>query len=94
MFYTLAESTQYMQHLAQTEAERRRREQQAEEAPHWQCFERLRRSPSEENAKAARRAYLLLVKRHHPDAGGNHHGFLRVKDAYDRALAVWERVAS
>ncbi len=85
---------QYMQLLAQAEAERRKREQQAEEAPYWQSFERLRRYPTEENAKAARRAFLSLAKRHHPDAGGSHHGFLRVKDAYDRAVAVWERVAS
>ena len=85
---------QYMQHLAQAEAERRKREQQAEEALHWRCFERLRRSPTEENAKTAKRAFLFLVKRHHPDAGGSHHGFLRVKDAYDRALAVWQRLGS
>jgi hypothetical protein len=71
----------------QAEAERRKREQQAEEALHWQCFESLRRSLTEENAKAARRAFLFLAKRHHPDTGGKHHDFLRVKDAYDRALA-------
>jgi hypothetical protein len=85
---------QHMQLLAQVEAERRRREQQAEEVLHWQCFEHLRRYPSKENAKAARRAFLFLAKRHHPDAGGSHHDFLRVKDAYDRALAQWERLAS
>jgi len=31
-------------------AERRRREQMAEEATHWQAFDRLRQHPSEENA--------------------------------------------
>ena len=86
--------THHMQILARAEAERKKREQQAEEAIYWQCFERLRRHPTEENAKAAKRAFLFLAKRHHPDQGGSHHDFLRVKDAYDRALAVWRRVAA
>jgi chromosome segregation ATPase len=85
---------EHMQFLRQVEAERRKREQQAEEALYWQSFEQLRRHPTEENAKAAKRAFLFLAKRHHPDQGGNHHAFLRVKDAYDRALAVWRRVAA
>jgi hypothetical protein len=85
--------TEHMQHLRRIEAERSRREQQAEEAIYWQSFERLRRHPTEENAKAAKRAYLFLAKRYHPDQGGDHHAFLRVKDAYDGALAVWRRVA-
>jgi hypothetical protein len=29
-----------------------------------------------------------------PDQGGSHHDFLRLKDAFDRALAVWRRVAA
>jgi chromosome segregation ATPase len=78
----------------QAEIERRRREQEAEEAVYWQSFEQLRRHPTEEHAKAAKRAFLFLAKRHHPDAGGTHPGFLRLKDAYDRALAVWKRLAS
>ncbi len=86
--------SQHMQLLAQAEAEHRKREQQAEEALHWHCFKRLRRSPTEENAKAARRAFLFLAKRHHPDAGGRHDDFLHVKAAYARALAVWETCAS
>lgn len=90
----IAVINQYMLLLARAEAERRKREQQAEETAYWQSFERLRRYPTEENARAARRAFLFLAKRHHPDAGGSHHGFLRVKDAYDRALAVWQRLAS
>ena len=77
--------TEHMQLLARVEAERRKREQQAEEAIYWQSFERLRRHPTEENAKAAKRAFLFLAKRYHPDQGGSHHDFLRVKDAYDRA---------
>jgi hypothetical protein len=84
----------HVQLLAQAEAERRRREQQGEEAVSWQSFERLRRHPTEENASDAKRAFLLLAKRHHPDQGGTHHDFLRLKDAYDRALAAWQRVAS
>ncbi|MHB1424896.1 MAG: hypothetical protein ACYC3I_17125 [Gemmataceae bacterium] len=86
--------TQPMQLLAHAEAERRKREQQAEETLYWQSFELLRRHPTEENAKAAKRAFLFLAKRHHPDAGGSHHSFLRVKDAYDRVLAVWRSLAA
>jgi aspartate-semialdehyde dehydrogenase len=84
----------HMQLLGQAEAKRRKREQQAEEGMYWQSFERLRRHPTEENARAAKRAFLFLAKRHHPDQGGSHDGFLRVKDAYDRALAVWRWVAA
>ena len=36
----------HMQLLARAEAERRKREQQAEEALHWQSFERLHRQPT------------------------------------------------
>jgi hypothetical protein len=84
---------EHMDRLAKAEAERRMREQQAEEALHWQSFDRLRRHPTEENAGAAKRAFRLLAMRHHPDQGGSHDGFLRVKDAYDRALAVWRRAS-
>jgi hypothetical protein len=86
--------TQHLQLLARAEAERKKREQQAEEALHWQSFEQLRRHPTEENARTAKRAYLFLAKRHHPDQGGSHEGFLRLKDAYDRALALWRRIAA
>jgi hypothetical protein len=86
--------TEHVQVLARAEAERRKREQQAEEALYWQSFERLRRYPTEENAKAAKRAFLFLAKRHHPDQGGSHTEFLRLKDTYDRALAVWRHVAA
>ncbi len=41
----------------------------------------------------AKRAFLFLAKRHHLDQGGTYHDFLRVKDTYDRALAVWRRAA-
>jgi hypothetical protein len=61
--------------------------------PYWRMFERLRRYPTEKNASAAKRAYRFLAKRYHPDHGGNHHDFLRLKDAYDRALAVWRQVS-
>jgi hypothetical protein len=71
------------------EAERKQREEEAELARHWQAFEQLRRHPSEDNAQAAKRAFLALAKRHHPDQGGSHHDFLRLKDAYDRAKAMW-----
>lgn len=86
--------TEHIRLLALAEAERKKREQQAEEMHLWQSFERLRRNPSEENARDAKRAFLFLAKRHHPDQGGTHDGFLRVKDAYDRALAIWRRAAA
>lgn len=80
--------------LARAEAERRKREKQAEERLYWQSFEQLRRDPTEENARAAKRAFLFLAKRHHPDQGGTHHDFLCLKDAYDRAVGVWRRAAA
>lgn len=78
---------------AAAEAERQRRERLAEETVQWRAFEQLCRHPSEENARAAKRAFLTLAKRHHPDQGGNHEDFLRLKDVYDRALAAWRRAA-
>lgn len=78
---------------AEAEAERKRRQRLAEEAIHWQAFDRLRRMPTAENAQAAKRAFRLLALRLHPDQGGAHQDFLRLKDAYDRAFAVW-RLAS
>jgi len=86
--------TEHVQLLAQAEAERKKREQQAEEAAYWQSFERLRRHSTEANARAAKQAFIILAKRHHPDQGGTHEGFLRLKDAYDRALAAWRRAAA
>jgi len=86
--------TEHMQTLVRTEAERANREQQAEEAVYWQSFHRLRRDPTEENARIAKRAFLFLAKRHHPDVGGSHDNFLRVKDAYDQALEVWQDTAA
>jgi hypothetical protein len=83
----------HMERQTKAEAERRKREQQAEEALHWQSFDRLRREPTEENAAGAKRAFRMLAIRHHRDQGGSHDAFLRVKDAYDRALAVWRRAA-
>ncbi len=46
------------------------------------------------HARAAKRAFLFLAKRHHPDQGGAHQDFLRLKEAYDRALAAWRRAAA
>lgn len=79
---------------AAAEAERRRRDQEIEESAHWQAIERLRHRPTPENAQVAKRAYLWLAKRHHPDQGGSHQAFLRVKDAYDKAQAAWRRIAA
>jgi hypothetical protein len=79
---------------ATAEANRTKRELAIEQERHWQAIERLRRYPTEENAKAAKRAFLGLAKRHHPDQGGSHQDFLRVKDAYDRALAAWRSAAA
>jgi hypothetical protein len=86
--------TEQIELRARAEAERRKREQQAEETHHWQSFAQLRRNPTEENAKAAKRSFLFLAKRHHPDQGGTHDGFLRLKEAYDRALEVWRDIAA
>jgi hypothetical protein len=86
--------TQHIQRLARAEAQRRQRAQQTEEAIYWQTFERLSRNPTEEDANAAKRAFLFLAKRHHPDQGGTHEDFIRVKDAYNRALAAWRRVTA
>ncbi len=86
--------TEHMQLLDRAEAERKRREHQAEESLFWQSFDQLRRCPTEENARSAKRAFLFLAKRHHPDQGGSHEGFLRLKNAYDRALEAWRRAAA
>jgi hypothetical protein len=83
-----------LQRASAAEAARKKHEQEIEEARHWQAIEQLRRYPTEESAKAAKRAFLFLAKRHHPDQGGSHHAFLRLKDTYDRALARWRRVAA
>jgi hypothetical protein len=86
--------TRHAWRTAVAEAERRKREQEIEEATYWQAIERLRGNPTPEMAQAAKRAYLWLAKRHHPDQGGSHQAFLRVKDAYDRALAGWRRMVA
>jgi hypothetical protein len=85
---------EHLNYLAIVEAERKKKDQMAEEALYWQAFERLRRHPTEENARMAKRAFLFLAKHYHPDQGGSHHDFLRVKEAYDRALSVWRRFAA
>jgi hypothetical protein len=85
--------SEYIQRLARAEAERKKREQQAEEATYYQSFERLWRDPTEENARNAKRAFLFLAKRHHPDQGSAHEDFIGLKNAYDRALAAWRHAA-
>lgn len=82
---------QHQQRAAKAEADRQKRIRQAEELSHWAAFDQLRRHPNEANAKAAKRAFLFLAKRHHPDQGGTHQDFLRLKDTYDRAVAAWHR---
>ena len=72
------------------EAEIKRREAEAELAEHWRAFEWLRRYPTPEHAQAAKRAFLTLAKHHHPDQGGSHDDFLRLKETYDRAKEVWK----
>jgi hypothetical protein len=89
-----AEIARQTQRAAAAEADRKKREQAMEEAAHWQAIERLRRHPTEENARAAKRAFVWLAKRHHPDHSGTHQGFLRVKDAYDRARTAWQHAAA
>ena len=87
----LASQRREEQRRLQAEEEARRR--RAEESEHWQSIERLHRVPSAEHAQAAKRAFLTLAKRHHPDQGGSHAEFIRLKSAYDRAVEAWRREA-
>jgi hypothetical protein len=75
--------------LERFSAVRREHERQTAESEHWQTFERLRRQPNEQHAQAAKRSFLLLAKRYHPDQGGSHDAFLRLKATYDRAKTAW-----
>lgn len=75
--------------LAVEEARRRR----AEEAEHWRAIERLHQEPSADHAHAAKRAYRFLAMRLHPDQGGTHEAFIRLKAAYDRTAETWRRRA-
>ena len=72
----LAVIAAHLQRLALAEAERKKREQQAEEVVYWQSFKRLCRQPTQENATVARRAFLFLARRHHPDTGRHTSRFL------------------
>jgi len=80
------------QRRLQAEQEARRRK--AEEAGHWAAIERLRHSPSAEHAHAAKRAFNVLALRLHPDHGGSHDAFIRLKLAYDGAVSAWRRMAA
>lgn len=95
---------QHVQQAARLESERQERNRrfqaseealrrQAEEAEHWQAIERLNRTPSAEHAQMAKRAFRFLAKRLHPDQGGSHEAFIRLKTAYDRATTTWDRRA-
>jgi hypothetical protein len=90
----LAMIAEYLKKEEAANADRKSRELRAEEVLHWKAFERLRREPSEENARAAKRAFLVLAKRHHPDHGGRHEEFIKLKATYDRALAAWRPLAA
>jgi hypothetical protein len=83
--------TQHQRKAAAAAEMRRRRAAQAEEANYWRAFETLRRAPTIENAGLARRAFLFLAMRCHPDQGGSHDAFLRLKRSYDAALAEMNR---
>jgi hypothetical protein len=61
---------------------------------YWESSEWLRHQPTEENATTTKRAFDFLTKRHQPDQGGTHDGFLRLKDAYDRAMAAFRHAAA
>ena len=81
------------------ERQRRLREQEeyhrrrTEEAEHWQAIERLYRLPSAEHAQAAKRVFRALALRLHPNQGGSHVEFIRLKTIYDRAADGWRRRA-
>ena len=85
-----AERLERRNRLQAAEEARRRH---AEEAEHWQAIERLQRSPSSEHAAAAKRAFRILALRLHPDQGGSHEAFIRLKTVYDRAHDRWRRLA-
>jgi hypothetical protein len=70
--------------------ERKRKQRWAEEAPHWQAIERLKRQPNEENAQAARRAFRFLALRYHPDHDGEHHAFIELRHKYERSMSGWQ----
>jgi hypothetical protein len=76
------------------EAARREQAQRAEEAIHWRAIERLRRSPTPENAAAAKHAFRVLALRYHPDHGGSHQGFLKLKETYDAAVRAHRLAAA
>ena len=88
---------QYAGHAARQEEQKRRAEEEtrrrAEEAEHWQAIELLHRSPSDEQVQAAKRAFRVLALRLHPDQGGSHEAFIRLKTAYDRAADAFRRRA-
>ena len=59
-----------------------------------ESFEWRSHKQTEGNARTAKRAFDFLTKRHRPDQGGTHEGFLRLKDAYDRAMAALRHAAA
>lgn len=78
------------QHQLAAAAEKRRQyEQHIEEAAHWKAFETLRRQPTAEHAQRAKQAFLYLAKRCHPDQGGSHEAFIRLKRAYEAAQSAY-----
>lgn len=75
------------------EAARRERKRLAEEAAYWQAFEQLKRHPCEEHYRAAKQAFRKLAIRLHPDHGGDHERFIRMRRAYDEAVARYQLAA-
>ena len=76
------------------EAMRKEEAQRAEEAIHWQAIQQLRRIPTPENALAAKRAFRVLALRYHPDHGGSHQGFLKLKETYEAAVRAHRLAAA
>lgn len=74
------------------EADLAQQQRRAEEAEHWRAIERLQRFPTAEHARSAKRAFRFLALRLHPDQGGSHEAFIRLKTAYDRAEDAWRRL--
>ena len=84
---------------AAREEERKRRaeeerQRRLEEAEHWRAIEQLHRTPSAEHVPAAKRAFRILALRLHPDQGGSHEAFIRLKAAFDRGMETVRRRAS
>lgn len=83
---------QYLERAAEKGSKKRIQAWERQYAPQWEAIRRLRRYPSEENARAAKLAFRELALVYHPDRGGDHHAFIQLKNAYDAGMERLEPV--